>query len=370
MVKSETFFFISCFLARNTYYKLKVKIMEETRFTNFKKRISWGSISAGVITVLSISILLSMLGTSIGLFMFNPTADDPTSGIGATISIWTIISLIVSLLAGGFVAGKLAGNDGIIHGFLVWSSTVIITVIIGAFLTMGAVKLTANILGSLSSVTGSILSGVGSAAGNGASALSDQVKSVFDNIDFNTDDDNENLPANIRTALKKSGVKELQPQYLQNQMAQVKEDLDKSVKKLVTHPKDADQIINNFLDRLQKRANKLADNINRDDVTKAIANNTNMSKAEVDEAVNQYIDLTNTATRKGKEQIQKLQQTVENAKQELQEMKQKALEETKEASKAAARTALISFFAMLVGAVICAIAGLYGTRKTREGYEI
>lgn len=343
--------------------------MEEIRFANLKKRVSWGSIFGGVITVLSISILLSMVGTSIGLFMFDPTADNPTSGIGATVSVWTIISLIVSLIAGGFVAGKLAGNDGIIHGFLVWASTMIITVIIGAFLAMGAVKLTANILGSLSSVTGSVLSGVGSAVGQGASGLSDQVKSLFDNIDFNTDDQ-ENLPANIRTALQKSGVKELQPAYLQNQLKAVKQDLDKSVKKLVTHPKDADDIINGFLDRLQKRANKLADNINRDDVTKAIANNTNLSKAEVDQAVNQYIDLTNTAIQKGKEEIRNLQQTIENAKQELQQMKQKALEEAKEASKAAARTALISFFAMLVGAVICAIAGLYGTRRTKEGYEM
>lgn len=344
--------------------------MEEIRFANLKKRVSWGSIFGGVITVLAISILLSMVGTSIGLFMFDPTADNPTSGIGATVSVWTIISLIVSLIAGGFVAGKLAGNDGIIHGFLVWASTMIITVIIGAFLAMGAVKLTANILGSLSSVTGSVLSGVGSAVGQGASGLSDQVKSLFDNIDFNTDGDQENLPANIRTALQKSGVKELQPAYLQNQLNAVKQDLDQSVKKLVTHPKDADDIINGFLDRLQKRANKLADNINRDDVTKAIANNTNLSKAEVDQAVNQYIDLTNTAIQKGKEQIQNLQQTIENAKQELQQMKQKALEEAREASKAAARTALISFFAMLVGAVICAIAGLYGTRKTKEGYEM
>lgn len=345
--------------------------MEEIRFANLnKKRISWGSIFAGVITVLSISILLSMLGTSIGLFMFNPLSDHPTSGIGATVSVWTIISLIVSLIAGGFVAGKLAATDGIIHGFLVWASTMIITVIIGAALAMGAAKLTVNILGSLSSVTGSLLSGVGSAVGQGASGLSDQVKNLFDNIDFNADDDNENLPADIRKALKKSGVKELQPDYLQGQLTAVKNDLQKSVKKLATHPKDADNIINGFLDRLQKRANKLADNINRDDVTKAIANNTNLSKAEVENAVDQYIDLTNTAIEKGKEQIQNLQQTIENAKQELQEMKQKALEEAKEASKAAARTALISFFALLVGAVICAIAGLYGTRKTREGYEI
>ena len=92
-----------------------------TRLDNWnelKKRVSWGSVFGGVVTVLAVSILLSVLGSSIGLFMFDPFADNPVSGIGTTVGIGTALALIVSMVAGGFVAGKLAGVDGLIHGFL------------------------------------------------------------------------------------------------------------------------------------------------------------------------------------------------------------------------------------------------------------
>lgn len=344
--------------------------MERFKFVNNRRRVSWGSIIAGVVTVLSLSVLLSMIGTSIGLFMFHPTADNPASGIGTTVGIWTVISLLISLFAGGFVSGKLAGADGMIHGFLVWSGTVIVAVILGVWLMMGAVKLTANVLGSISSVTGSVLSGVGSAVGQGASQMGKEVKSLFDNIDFNADDNGNNVPRDIRQALRKSGVKELQPDYLANQMKAVKRDFDKSVKKLVTHPKDADNIINGFLDRLQKRANQWSQKIDKEDIVQAVMNNSNLSRAEAEKTVDQYIDLTNQGIEKAKQQINNLEQDLDQAKQDLQEMKQKALEQAEEASKAAARSTLISFFAMLVGAILCAWAGALGTRKTKEGYEV
>ena len=344
--------------------------MERFKFVNSRRRVSWGSIIAGIVTVISLSILLSMIGTSIGLYMFHPTADNPASGIGTTIGVWTVISLLASLFAGGFVSGKLAGADGMIHGFLVWSGTTIVAVILGIWLMMGAVKLTANVLGSISSVTGSILSGVGSAVGSGASEMGKEVKSLFDNIDFNTDSNGNNVPQNIRQALRKSGVKELQPDYLSNQMKAVKRDFDKSVKKLAANPKDADNIINGFLDRLQKRANQWSQKIDKEDVVQAVMNNSNLTRAEAEKTVDQYIDLTNQGIEKAKEQINNLEQDLNEAKQNLQEMKQKALEQAEKATKATATSMLVSFFAMLIGAILCAWAGALGTRKTKEGYEV
>lgn len=345
--------------------------MERINVREFRNRVSWGSIFGGVLTVLAISILLSILATSISLFMFQPTSDDPTSGIGTNIGIWTVVSLLVSLFAGGFVAGKLAGADGMIHGFLVWATSSIVTVVLVVWMAAGAVKLTANVLGSVSSVAGNLISGVGSAAASGASELSDQIENQFDDIDFSTNSSmsGNNIQQNIRTALRKSGVKEFQPEYLQNQMNQIKTDFNKTVKRLATHPKDADQIINNFLERLKNRANRFSEGISRQDLTRAIANNTDLSPAEVNQAVDQYIDLFNQAKRQGQEEIDKLQQAVENAQQNWEELKQEALQKTEEASHAAARSALWSFFAMLIGAVVCAFAGAVGMKKTREGYE-
>ena len=84
-------------------------------------------------TVLAISVLLSILNSSIGLFMLNPLSEHPASGIGTAVGIGSAVILVAGMTAGGFVAGKLAGMDGIIHGFLVWATTLIVAVILGIF---------------------------------------------------------------------------------------------------------------------------------------------------------------------------------------------------------------------------------------------
>lgn len=344
--------------------------MRRFNFTELKGRVSWGSVFGGVMTVLAISILLSVLGTSIGLYMLDPLADHPASGIGTTVGIWSAVALIISMIAGGFVAGKLAGVDGMIHGFLVWATTLIFAAIVGVMLTIGAAKLTVNALGAVSSVAGNIISGAGSVVGSGISALSDQAKEHFGDIDFNTDIKGEDIPQNIRKALAQSGIKELQPNYLQDQLKEVKSDLGKSVKKVIANPEDADNIINKFMDRLKKRTDKITQNIDRNDLAKAIANNTNLSKAEADKAIDQYIDMINKTTAEAKQQINNLEQSLKNAAQEWKEIKHEALIAADEATDAAAKSALISFFAILAGAILCSIAGSYGGKKTQDHVEM
>lgn len=344
--------------------------MRRFNLSELKGRVSWGSVFGGVMTVLAISILLSVLGTSIGLYMLDPLAEHPASGIGTTVGIWSAVALIISMIAGGFVAGKLAGVDGMIHGFLVWATTLIFAAIVGVMLTIGAAKLTINALGAVSSVAGNIISGAGSIVGNGISSLSDQAKEHFGDIDFNTDIQDGDIPQNIRKALAQSGVKELQPNYLQDQLKQVKSDLGKSVKKVIANPEDADNIINNFMDRLKKRTDKITQNIDRNDLAKAIANNTNLSKAEADKAIDQYIDMINKTTAEAKQQINNLEQSLKEAAQEWKEIKHEALIAADEATDAAAKSALISFFAILAGAILCSIAGSYGGKKTQDHVEM
>ena len=344
-----------------------------TRLNNWdelKKRVSWGSVFGGVVTVLAVSILLSVLGSSIGLFMFDPFADNPVSGIGTTVGIGTAVALIVSMIAGGFVAGKLAGVDGLIHGFLVWGTTLIVGAFFGVLLTVGAARLTMNALGAASSVAGGVISGTGSIVGSGVSALSDQAKELFGGIDFKVDLKDGEIPKDIRAVLAKSKVKELQPDYLQKQLENVKTDLGKSVKKAIASPEDTDEIFKNFLTRLKEQTNNWAKSIDRNDLSKALANNTNMSKAEADKAIKQYTEIMRKASTEADKQIRNLEQSLEKATQEWQEVKQNTLEAADKAADAAARSALISFFALLIGAVLCCLAGAYGSRKTQERIDI
>lgn len=344
--------------------------MRRLSLAELKGRVSWGSVFGGVMTVLAISILLSILSTSIGLFMLDPLSDHPASGIGTTVGIGSAVALIVSMSIGGFIAGKLAGLDGMIHGFLVWATTLIVATIIGIMMAVGAAKLTANVLGSVSSVVGNVLSGIGSAAGSGVSALSDQAKELFGDINFDTDLKGEDIPKDIRTALAKSNIKELQPDYLQNQLSEIKDDLGKAVKQAIASPQDADNIMSKFMDKLQQRASKITQNIDRNDLAKAIANNTNLSTAEANKAIDQYISMMNNAKIEIQQQINNLQQALQKATQEWKELKHKALVAADEASDAAARSALISFFAILIAAILCSVAGSYGSRKTQERVDL
>lgn len=336
--------------------------MERLEFAELMNSVSWGSIIGGVVTVLAVSILLSILSTSLGLYKIDPQSKHPTSGVGTTVGIGTAIALIISMIAGGLVAGKLAGVDGMIHGFLVWATTLIIAIILGAMLTARAAKLTANIFGSISSLTGHILSGVGTAVGSGASALSDKAKEVFEDIDFSGKLKSSDIPEEIRTALAKSDVEELQPEFLENQLKEVKTDLGKYMKKIASHPNDAEAIINKFLDVQKERVSRITKNVDRIDVVQAIDNNTDMSKEEINKAIDQYLDSMNKVRKEAKEQVDNLERSIHKAKQEWEEMKKEALEAADKATNAAATSALISFFAILIAAVLCSVAGVYGSR--------
>lgn len=336
--------------------------MERLEFAELMNSVSWGSIIGGVVTVLAVSILLSILSTSLGLYKIDPQSKHPTSGVGTTVGIGTAIALIISMIAGGLVAGKLAGVDGMIHGFLVWATTLIIAIILGAMLTARAAKLTANIFGSISSLTGHILSGVGSAVGSGASALSDKAKEMFEDIDFSGKLKSSDIPEEIRVALAKSDVEELQPEFLENQLKEVKTDLGKYMKKIASHPNDAEAIINKFLDVQKERVSRITKNVDRIDVVQAIDNNTDMSKEEINKAIDQYLDSMNKVRKEAKEQVDNLERSIHKAKQEWEEMKKEALEAADKATNAAATSALISFFAILIAAVLCSVAGVYGSR--------
>lgn len=89
------------------------------------KRISWASIFAGVAVVAIAQLLFTLLGLGIGLTTVNPTEGAPGMGLGIGAGIWWVISSLLSLFIGGWVAGRMAGVprgfDGVLHGVLTWA---------------------------------------------------------------------------------------------------------------------------------------------------------------------------------------------------------------------------------------------------------
>jgi hypothetical protein len=90
------------------------------------RRISWGAVFAGAIVAISIELMLSVLGVGVGastIDVHNNAAPMTDLGLGA--AIWFVVSALISIYIGGWVAGKLAGvptrTDGALHGFITWA---------------------------------------------------------------------------------------------------------------------------------------------------------------------------------------------------------------------------------------------------------
>lgn len=324
-----------------------------------RRRVSWGAIFAGTAVVLAVSILLSMLGTSVGLFILDPTTAKPFSGVFGTIGIWTAISILIGLACGGFVAGKLAGADGFIHGFVVWSVTLIAGLLLVGSVTAGAFRLAGNVLGT----AGNIVANAGGAMQKGVSALAGDAEALFGDIDFSADE--QELRADMRQALRHSGVKEFQPEYLRSQYNAISRDWKKTFKKILADPQQADDYINGFTARLSDRANKFANSVDRNDIVSLVANNSNLSRAQAEETVDQYMDMIE----QGRAKINDLQTSLQEAMEEWQVRKTEWLNEADKATNSAGWAGIITFFALLLGAAACAFGGVWGTRKTIEGYE-
>jgi hypothetical protein len=143
------------------------------------RRVSWGAIFAGFFVTLVIQIMLTLLGTAIGLASMEPLRESqPGQGLALGAGIWLLASGLVSIWIGACVAGRLSGgplrSDGLVHGIVTWSLS-----------TCATLVLLTTAVGALLGGTGALLSGtlvVGNKTfghQNETASLQDQVKSIF-----------------------------------------------------------------------------------------------------------------------------------------------------------------------------------------------
>ena len=137
-------------------------------------RISWSAIFAGVVVAVAIQLVLSMLGVGIGLGLVDPgTGSTPEAGsFGIGAGLWWLVSNLLALVAGGYVAAWLAGNtlrfDGVLHGVVTWGITLMLT-----FYLLGSAI--GGIIGGAFGMVGSATSGAASMAADGIKAAAPQM---------------------------------------------------------------------------------------------------------------------------------------------------------------------------------------------------
>ncbi len=99
------------------------------------RRVSWGAIWAGFFVTLVIQVMLTLLGAGFGAAAINP-ASQHNSGNGLALgsAIWLVVTGLISLFIGGYVAGRMSGGprraDGLLHGIVTWSLTEMATILL------------------------------------------------------------------------------------------------------------------------------------------------------------------------------------------------------------------------------------------------
>ena len=126
-----------------------------------RRRISWAAILGGVILVVTVQLLLSLLGAGIGLGTVNTNAGTTpgASSLGIGAGVWWLVSSIIALGFGSYVAAWLAGIelrwDGILHGLITWGIATLLTVYLLSSALGGIIGGGASMLGGLTSAAGS-----------------------------------------------------------------------------------------------------------------------------------------------------------------------------------------------------------------------
>lgn len=224
------------------------------------RRTAWGAVIAGALLALMTTLLLTLLFGGIGLNTFDPASSNDPVGNGTGSIIAVIVTNLVSLFLGGYVAGRLAGSprrgDSIIHGLMTWG-----------VLTLATIYLVSGILGSLVGGVSSLLSSTFSNVAQGTAAV---------------------IPEAVPNQLN-----------VQNQINQFLSDAG------VQNPEQTgQQLVQQIVQRVQN-GESLTSPAAQDELTTFLANNSELSEQEINQQVQQF-------TQQADQTLQNVQSTVTN----------------------------------------------------------
>ncbi|HET9378730.1 MAG TPA: hypothetical protein VFO40_27410 [Chthoniobacterales bacterium] len=300
------------------------------------RRISWGAIIGGTIIALVTQITLSLLGIGIGASTIHVQSGQTGSGLGSGSAIWLVLTILISLFAGGYVAGRLAGfpakQEGMLHGLITFGLATLLSLY---FLTtaLGA------IIGGAGAALGSVLNVAGHGIATAAPKVADaaQQKLAEQGIDLS------NLQAQADELLRQTGKPQLQPENLQSQAKNTVS--QNTAQNTPTNPTDQNAAgASDLINKLFSQGKDTLTAVDRDAAINVIVARTGKSREEAGQIVDKW------------------QATYQDARNKLELAKEQAIQKSKEAADAAAKAAtqagLLGALAMVLGAVVAAVGGM------------
>lgn len=326
---------------------------------------SWRGVIAGVVTALAVSVVMALLGVALGFVVVDPMSNDPLAGLGLTFGIWSVVSILLSLAAGGYVAGRIAPARGAEHGFMVWATVLVVGTLFSGLAVGTAVKSVGAVAGGVGSgviqAAGSIGGGVADLAGNAIDAVHDNVY-----LDYEPSE----IRDNVAAVLRDTGIPTLQPEYLRDQMREARSDFRTALNQISMNTDDFDQAIGTFLDRQKTRIDDLASTVDRDAAVTALASRRNISRSEAEGAVDGALVVYRRASEQAQNALSEARLQFEEARAHLAALAHQARVEADAFASAVARSAVLAALAIIIGAVVSSLTGLYGNRQYSHRYVV
>lgn len=309
------------------------------------RRISWGAVFAGGLVAVAVQLLLTLLGLAIGFGVVNPAqeAGAGLSGLGTGTAWWWLITSLVSLFVGGWVAGRLSGVrpriEGALHGLTTWSLATVLTVLLAG------------------TAVGNVVGGLLGAVGEGAQALQEAIgappgerpaearEEEGEEVDRAVDQ----VVQEAREILRETEAPALQPEQIEERGEEASQEVEEHLRAALTDPQQAERELRQMVDAVWSEAREVGSAADREALVNALVAETDLSQEEARRTVDRW------------------EQTLQEARQEAEQMSEQLAdnvqEQAGEAADALAWASLWTFIALLAGALSAMGGGVVGAPR-------
>ncbi|MFC0679377.1 hypothetical protein ACFFGH_16195 [Lysobacter korlensis] len=290
---------------------------------------------------------MGVLGIAIGASVIDPMSEqNPVKGIGIGSGIYFVVSVIVAMLAGGYVAGALASlqtrGDRTLHGLATWA---VITLLSMMLLATGLGRL----IGGTLNLLGEGLSKAGQAASAVAGPIADRAQEQLQQSDV----DLSVLRREAEAVLRDTGTRELTPGAVEQDAQEVRNEASDALQRAARNPAAADEALQQIFDRIQREARETMSAADREALVNLVVERTGMSREQAQQTVANW-------ERSYGQAYQKAQSTWQDAKVQAE---QKARQWGQASAEAVAAAAWWSLFVLVLGAVAAAAGANIGSNR-------
>ena len=311
-----------------------------------RKGISWKAIIAGLICALSILLIFNLIGLAVGFGAIDPAEENnPFSGLGTGSLIWWIVSNLIALFIGGYVAGRVGvsffNKSGMVQGLMTWALYTTLSIWI------------------FTSAIGGIISGVGNVISN---VLSGSQNNSQNQVTNTTQQQNQGLDISLEQAkqefyglLGDTEKPALDPENIENNVDQVVEESRNEVQQMVRQPGSIDAEIEEIFGNAKDEFQNTFQALDQQALVNVLTSRTDMSESEAERTVDNYLSEYNNL--------------LEDSENFLQQIEKEAQQKAGNVAEAVADAAIYLAIALILGMVTAAAGGYTGVKNLRKDYE-